>query len=228
VVNWFDDLNLLRGVPFNYLVPDERMLPAESIRFFWLDAVWVDALLDGAFSIGRVTSSDHSSGDTFTDSVGAGGYDKVTGILLRSSVVAGWPDLQVDGFGADGTLLERLRMDRLSPNVLICLFKGEVGSVAVHGKPETLHFGLDLPDAQHADLFKKLRDAAHDFEENDALTVDTITWRDQPRRILDVNALAAAIQSELSLPSVTSAQFALQVVEGVEEVRFYKQGVAPS
>jgi hypothetical protein len=32
--NWLARLKLLYGVPFNYLVPDEGMLPPESIRFF--------------------------------------------------------------------------------------------------------------------------------------------------------------------------------------------------
>lgn len=50
---WLGRLRLLKGVPFNYLVPDERMLPPESIRFFYLDMNWIDSLLDGAFSIGR-------------------------------------------------------------------------------------------------------------------------------------------------------------------------------
>ena len=34
VRSWFENLILLEGVPFRYLVPDECMLPAESIRFF--------------------------------------------------------------------------------------------------------------------------------------------------------------------------------------------------
>ena len=58
---WFKSLRRLEGVPFNYLVPDERMLPAESIRFFRVDHAWVDCLADGAFSIGRVASSDHEA-----------------------------------------------------------------------------------------------------------------------------------------------------------------------
>ncbi|MBV9762793.1 MAG: hypothetical protein JO340_19700 [Acidobacteriaceae bacterium] len=53
VTDWLSRLKLLYGVPFNYLVPDEGMLPPESIRFFYLDLNWVDALIDGAFSIGR-------------------------------------------------------------------------------------------------------------------------------------------------------------------------------
>lgn len=51
--DWLARLRLLKGVPFGYLVPDEAMLPPESIRFFTLDRAWVDTLVDGALSIGR-------------------------------------------------------------------------------------------------------------------------------------------------------------------------------
>ena len=60
LATWFRDIELLKGVPFNYLVPDEGLLPKESIRFFWVDAYWVDCLQDGAFSIGRVTAADQT------------------------------------------------------------------------------------------------------------------------------------------------------------------------
>jgi hypothetical protein len=59
VSSWFENLTLLEGVPFHYLVPDDRMLPAESIRFFQIDPIWMECLVDGAFSIGRVLQSDH-------------------------------------------------------------------------------------------------------------------------------------------------------------------------
>ncbi|RYD68127.1 MAG: hypothetical protein EOP58_01395 [Sphingomonadales bacterium] len=51
--DWLARLRLLKGVPFGYLVPDERMLPPESIRFFTLDQGWVETMVDGAMSIGR-------------------------------------------------------------------------------------------------------------------------------------------------------------------------------
>ena len=53
IAAWLGRLLTLAGVPFGYLVPDEAMLPPESIRFFRLDENWVRALLDGAFSLGR-------------------------------------------------------------------------------------------------------------------------------------------------------------------------------
>lgn len=49
---WLGKLSLLDDVPVNYLIPDEAMLPPESIRFFYLDPNWIEALLDGAVSVG--------------------------------------------------------------------------------------------------------------------------------------------------------------------------------
>src|SRR5688572_8998101 len=51
-------LRVLDGVPFEYVVPDELLLPAESIRFFHLDRNWTDALVQGLLSVGAVTTRD--------------------------------------------------------------------------------------------------------------------------------------------------------------------------
>ena len=40
VSEWLARLRLLKGVPFPHLVPDEAMLPPESVRFFQLDFNW--------------------------------------------------------------------------------------------------------------------------------------------------------------------------------------------
>src|SRR5262249_40203685 len=95
LANWFRDLSLLRDVPFNYLVPDERMLPPESIRFFLLDPAWVDCLLDGAFSVGRVTSAAHAQDQAHEVSPASNPHARVSGFLLHSDVVSGWPGLLV-------------------------------------------------------------------------------------------------------------------------------------
>jgi hypothetical protein len=92
IVNWFADLELLKGIPFNYLVPDERLLPSESLRFFWVDSYWVDCLQDAAFSIGRVTSSDLKADTTTRSGTSEIKADElITGLLLHSEVVSGWP-----------------------------------------------------------------------------------------------------------------------------------------
>lgn len=159
VQRWFIDLALLRGAPFDYLVPKANMLPVESIRFFRVDPYWVECLLDGAFSIGRVSQTVHRLDQRARAPERPGADSQLSGFLLRSAVVSGWPDLQIDGYSADindlnpvqspDLLLPLVRMERLSPNVLLCLFAGEVQTVDIHLKPETLHFGVSLGDDQH-------------------------------------------------------------------------------
>lgn len=51
VTDWLALRILLSGLPFHTVIPDARMLPAESIRFFHLDQNWTTALLDGALSV---------------------------------------------------------------------------------------------------------------------------------------------------------------------------------
>lgn len=59
VSSWLGRLVLLYGVPFHYLIPDGEMLPGNagqakgSLRFFFLDPVWIQCLVQGACSIGN-------------------------------------------------------------------------------------------------------------------------------------------------------------------------------
>jgi len=53
-------LRLLHEVPFSYLVPDADLLPPESIRFFYIDRNWTDALVQGALSVGTITTTDRA------------------------------------------------------------------------------------------------------------------------------------------------------------------------
>ena len=62
VTDWLGRLVLLYGVPLHYLIPDQAMLPKESIRFFFLDPIWVQYLVQGACSVGNT-----GSGDTIVD-----------------------------------------------------------------------------------------------------------------------------------------------------------------
>jgi len=53
VAAWLGRLVLLYGVPFHYLIPEQQMLPLESIRFFYLDPIWIQSLVQGACSVGN-------------------------------------------------------------------------------------------------------------------------------------------------------------------------------
>ncbi|MDJ0716841.1 MAG: hypothetical protein QNJ54_21945 [Prochloraceae cyanobacterium] len=233
IKSWFEQLGLLYDVPFNYLVPDEQMLPSESIRFFCLDWFWVESLLDGAFSIGRVQDSDVQQDSNNNPLIGEA--KQITGFLMRSEVVSGWPDLQIDGsessINGDLPMVENqklkiLRRDRLSEDVLICLFDGEIRTVDISLKPEGLHFGFNNDET--GNLWRELRDPKNGTEMSN-WKVQPIPWKDENQTVVNINDLANRIKEELknqneiddSAP-FTAAQFALQMIQGAEKVRLKK------
>lgn len=167
---WLHRLQLLSGVPFQYLAPDENMLPPESIRFFYLDPNWMTALIDGAFSIGRNLTADSNTPTLALDAAvspaltgrlraaaGAGRalalgqaippttLEVVSGFLLRSSLVPAYPGMGVYAYDQDGAPLTILRLERLgdSSDTLICLIEGDAQKIDIHEAPEHLHYGID-------------------------------------------------------------------------------------
>jgi hypothetical protein len=173
IAAWLGRLRTLIGVPFGYLVPDEGMLPPESIRFFRLDTAWVEALLDGAFSLGRNLTAEAGGAEANLDAVllgpalraareaaprrrragavepassATGGAAPWTGFLLRSTVVSAYPGLGVNAYEAGSTQpLPMRRLDRLGPgaDTLFGLVEGEAHQVDVHEAAEVLHYGID-------------------------------------------------------------------------------------
>ena len=176
-------LRLLIGVPFEYLVPDSRLLPDESIRFFYLDRSWTDRLVDGAIAVGKIGTREqayhqaHSADvqstlDSTERTVRGAQTNKpsdpaaapggvVTGFLLRSAAVSGWPTMDVRAFseivpaapttGGDAAMeawlaaaakvqLRTLRLELLSPSVMLALFDGVPQLVWC----EEPHYGLQF------------------------------------------------------------------------------------
>lgn len=260
VASFLARLRLLYGIPFNYLVPDERMLPSESMRFFYMDSAWVDCLLEGALSIGNATSSDaalsqamapwiHASANAGARSIRRSVLKmplladtpitpiaNPTGFLLRSQVVTGWPGMEVFGYDSAGNKLDFLRLEQVGPGVLLCIFDGVVQKVEIHEHPEALHFGVheDVNDPSPAKFIKSFRyisavggnqpGAPVPVNIAPPLSIPGYT-RKSISSVLQNNQLAIAIQDELKQKSVyagafTSAEFALEMIEGVQQVTF--------
>jgi hypothetical protein len=146
--------------------------------------------------------------------------EKVTGFLLRSGVVKGWKGLQVDAFSDEAQTQPSflLRMDHLSDDVLLCLFDGEVMSVRIHEEPEVLHFGVD----DNGGKFKKsFRNAAGSVVALEPLAIGDFQRNDM--KVLNINDLATQMGDKVKpfgFDGFTSAEFALEMVEGVEAVNF--------
>jgi hypothetical protein len=175
-------LRLLVGVPFEYLIPDPRLLPVESIRFFYLDRSWADRLVDGAISVGKIGTREQTHHQAHSPTVSQqldlterivrplqrnrGAFadlrqlrsnkpaDLITGFLLRSAAVSGWPHMEVRAYSERVTdeaitnnptdkQLSTLRLERLSPSVLLALFQGEPKLVVIEEPHHGVQFGVD-------------------------------------------------------------------------------------
>jgi hypothetical protein len=168
IAKWLARAVLLYGVPFNNLIADERMLPLESIRFFYVDNNWIDALLDGALSVGTQSSRDglfnqlmrdaiHRAVDTTVHQVRgemlkqsgasapASELGTLAGFVLRSAVVSGWPGLEVRAYeGKDQKQpMMPLRLDRVGPDVMIGIYSKVPQRVEFDEPSEGLVFGTE-------------------------------------------------------------------------------------
>jgi hypothetical protein len=264
VATWFANLATLEGVPFNYLVPDERLLPPESIRFFQIDQNWIDALIDGAFSIGRATVSDQSLEVLHAPAVrslaraGAGLQaanrraaatanpgGPVSGFLLRSQALAGWPNLRVNGYRQPGAAgpINAVRIAQLSSDTMLCLFDDVVASIALREPPEQQHHGVEGSPGAYYTTLRSVAGGPGSVAAGQQYTTSPTTFKSpcdpdgtQPwtcistradGRTLLIAAAAAAIQSRLSsgfgqtFPfGFTAAELALELTKGVVEVEF--------
>ncbi len=248
-------LRLLHGVPFSYLVPDADLLPAESIRFFYLDRAWTDALVQGVLSVGTITTADRTQLEavyphirdevdeaerTIRTPTGeerladAGGT--ITGFLLRSRAVSGWPNLHVRAYSkdviADNALtteaeshpdrMKVLRMERLAPAVLLVLIDGEPAVVHIEEPRQGIQFGVRLdpedPPAQRRAKIK-VRDnntgdpvpPEDDF--TDANSVD-VPFRPGAPGVINVGALRTRLAGKApnAGTEIDPNEFALQTL----------------
>lgn len=263
VATWLARLLLLYPVSFSYLVPDARALPIESLRFFYLDNAWLAAALDGALSLGLDSSRQTFLFELTRDLTHAAAYEAarayrdnlrgvppspvevnenlVSGLVMRSAVVSGWPNLAVRPYLQNGQLLKILRIDHLSPNVLLCLFQGVPDYVELSEPQEGFRFGTDddgsLPlryptsaGGPALPLGKQL-DGATPLAIRDLTQTQARCMRAATSRVLNIDpgAPAGLVQSLTAaleaVPGVTldllgPADLALQMVKAPEAIKF--------
>jgi hypothetical protein len=175
---WLARLRMLEYVPFCYLVPDSLLLPPESIRFFYVDRNWTDAFVQGALSVGTVNSADRAQLEQLHrqirdeideeerlvrapggEAVQKGPAGTITGFLLRSRAVSGWPGMHVRAYrkevGKDNEIIPEsnpdrikcLRLERLAPAVLLALFDGVPAVMHLEEPRQGVQFGIRLQPA---------------------------------------------------------------------------------
>jgi len=154
----------------------------------------------------------------------------LSGFLLRSAVVAGWPGLEVFGYAdaAGSKPLAIVRFETVAPSLLLCLFGGAVARVDFREPSEAVHFGLDTSGTGWQ---KDLRYA----NGTPTVQVGSFTGKNVPvplrgsaggPTIVPLATLAGTMATQVwTTPppadsSFTAAQFALEMVEGVQAVTF--------
>jgi hypothetical protein len=257
VRRWLARLRLLEGVPFAHLVPDADLLPPESIRFFYLDRAWTDALVDGALSVSTVTTLDREqlqglhaqvrneidgeerrvrmvgSDDPAPAPAGA-----ISGFILRSRAVSGWPAMHVRAYSEeigrddvqiaedDPRRMRLLRLERLAPAVLFCLFDGIPAIVHLEEPRSGIQFGVDLSPGTPQTVTIPLRDVTTATRLDDmnpvpsGSTTATVPFRAGAPGVVHVTELARLIAAQRATKvdlfesaGVQSAEFAMEMLQ---------------
>ena len=236
---WLAALRLLSGLAFQHLVPDARLLPPESARFFYIDRAWTDALIQGALAVGVITDADRNVLEqvypfvrddldeaertvrvTGSDAPEAGSADVLTGLLLRSKAVAGWPGLHVRAYRSaqvpdnaqdDPSRLHIMRMEQLAPSVLLVIFDGVPAVVHIDEPRHGIQFGVqehrtEQPGTWAYQLTARPNAASGDLQTMAPTPVD-VPFRPGSPRVIDVSSLQQAIGA------ASPSSFALQLIQ---------------
>ncbi|MGF1937815.1 MAG: hypothetical protein RM347_026090 [Nostoc sp. ChiQUE02] len=216
IKTWFNNVWLLKNIPFNYLVPDPMMLPEESMRFFWIDNQWLKCFSDGAFALGNNFNLQNTQTLQYVDDQKKalnGNLNRIiTGFFLRSILLSEFPALKIQGFGEDNkNPLSLLRIDNLSDTVLLCLFKGQVRLVEISVGAEILHFGFERNDKNFTKILRG--------ETKKEISLNDKSWKNKTRKILDIVQLSNQLNLNSS-DTYKASNFPLSMVEASPKIIF--------
>jgi len=210
VQQWLEDLLLLKPVPINYLLAHPTMLPAESLQFFRLDLNWIYHLQLGAMSVGEAWAAPEQLANppiTWIDR--NKDYDYYSGFLLRSQVVADYPDIQIEGSHGND-VLTTIALRRLDAQTLFVLFKGDnlLTKVKCYKSGKALHYGFTKSE----DNFIKKLKKADDESFSETITLSTAEL-DAKTGKLNVNKLWAKLKKDHQEELTAPADFGFKMTE---------------
>ena len=218
---WLGALALFEGIPYQYLVQQQDMLPSESIRFFQIDSYWQMALLKGALSVGAVPNQQAALQNFITQvlkEVTGDDLPGCSGVLLRSEAVQQWPDMIITAEGENSPSLSCIRRSRLAPDTLLLLFDGTIKNLSCHPHVRALHTGLQPQSAAETDWTLSLKPLSSG---KGKANPSEITGIQLNNRVLQVSALLARMKDNLAINSTpTVAEFARQLIQPTPIVQF--------
>ena len=156
------------------------------------------------------------------------------GFLLRSPIVEGWQGLEMEATywqAKEEKPATTLRIDRLGPDILLCIFNGPLAKIVIRQPPEGMHFGATFENGKYCKNIlrsvKEPRDGGR--APGDQIDLDPAIAmpprKDGDPRVIDVDALAKILRGALldkggmdvGTP-FTSAVFGVQMTESPARV----------
>ncbi|KAG8527298.1 uncharacterized protein KY384_008042 [Bacidia gigantensis] len=173
LLSWCKERWFLKGIPILNIIPDPSFIPKESLRTFYTDQSWFKAYIDGAISI----AEHYDEGDTLRESIKTSidTYLKTPlpsgqlpaiptwGLMMRSQIVAKFPDLRVSApwppiNGVVPNRPEILRLETLDTDLLVMLFDREPGHNTFQGG-----ISFHPPEHQLTSMFGELDGAPNNI-----------------------------------------------------------------
>lgn len=248
IAEWFAQLKLLKGVPLSYLVGDEKQLPPESIRFFYLDENWTCQMTGGALSIGAGSRKANMVNAFYSADFDVMGKEsichprerhihqkqkqfyysrvrqrteetgEITGFIMRSQLVKLWKGLESTATDKQGNPLIILRMEQLSEEIMLCLYQGEIAKLRVKEPKEGLRFGT-----HENDRTIHVRDVKKG-NEGALISGETVQIQTNSYGRADILSLAENLRSKTGAERISSAELAMELIIAPGLAEFNRDG----
>ncbi|MFI1738074.1 hypothetical protein [Streptomyces sioyaensis] len=218
VTDWLDRLRRLEMLGLEHLVPDDRALPPESIRFAYADPCWIRAAVDGALSIGVGHALDADLNALAT----TGGPVPACAVLLHSELVPNWPRTIITAY-AGGTPVEPLRSAVYGTDIQLLLYPRLIDRFELAEPPRGICFGIgDVGTIELREISgDRIGYPKGEFPKPAGFRR---FLRTGGRDVLNVHgsgdALVPALSVAHGVPRISSAQFALQLINAPQVQTF--------
>ncbi|KAK9762582.1 hypothetical protein K7432_011548, partial [Basidiobolus ranarum] len=199
VMKWVLD-KLFIDIPHHYLITDPDHLPPESIRTFYIDGRWLEALIDGALSHGNhvdreddvIRSALKENVNQYLCHIVNGTQPQLPrwGFFLRSSVINAFPDLKVNAPWPDGQKEKReiLLIKKITDETIMCLLgrhpeEGTLKSITISQPAHQQRFscGVSLDDDELKVEFRSLGNQPGASDDMVGHDLGLRTWRSLPK-----------------------------------------------
>ncbi|KAF5537612.1 hypothetical protein FMEXI_9819 [Fusarium mexicanum] len=185
------DFKYLDCIPIHYLITDPSHLPEETMRFFYVDPNWINAMIDGALSVGNTLEI--GAQDVFKLMIknAVDEYEKRElsfekaahkpqmpkfGLFIRSSTVMSWKDLNISApfpKGWKGDKLEILSTRRIAKDTIMIL---------LDRCPEDVATVDDIPTKTSSEAKEEMAKQVENANADPIYLLDSITIAQPPHQ----------------------------------------------